>query len=64
MKEEKVVLCMYCKGRGKDWNKQYQQVHPAGRSISYEYEECRYCEGSGRLLKRVSYIPYEESSIE
>ena len=52
------------KGRGKDWNKQYMVGHPADRCISYEFEDCRYCEGSGRLIKITKYEPYEKSSTE
>lgn len=54
---------MYCKGRGADWSRQFR-VGPPDIAQAYIHEPCKYCEGSGRLLKVTNYKPYNESSTE
>lgn len=58
----KIIICSSCDGIGKLWEAIFQDCHPADRIPSYERVICGRCKGTGRLIKRITFEPYNEES--
>jgi len=54
-----IILCPQCKGNGEHMkNLTDYSLHPADRISRYDTVKCDRCEGSGRLIKEIKYLPY------
>lgn len=60
----KITTCKECKGKGYKWIPGKLYDYHKGLYTEATREICHKCLGSGRLIKEIRYIPYEESSTE
>lgn len=55
-KSVEIIICPHCKGDGK-------QIEKTGDFLSDALVSCEKCEGSGRLIKSVEFIPFSQSNF-
>jgi DnaJ-class molecular chaperone len=54
-KSVEIIICPHCKGDGK-------QIEKTGAWDNDTLVPCEKCEGSGRLIKTVEFMPYSQSN--